>query len=57
MTGVVVVSKVKDLIKTEDMNCAGDFCDALDKEVEALIKKASARAKSNDRKTVRPGDL
>jgi histone H3/H4 len=39
------------------MNCAGDFTDALDKEVEALVIKACARAKSNDRKTVRPGDL
>jgi histone H3/H4 len=54
---LTVVSKVKDLIKNEGMNCASDFPDALDKEVEALIKKACARAKNNDRKTVRPGDL
>jgi histone H3/H4 len=57
MTGTVVVSKVKDIIKNADMNCASDFPDALDKEIEELVKKAIARAKSNDRKTVRPGDL
>jgi len=57
MADFVVVSKLKDLIKKEDMNCASDFPDALDKDVEILVKKACARAKSNDRKTVRPGDL
>ncbi|MEM7819308.1 MAG: DUF1931 domain-containing protein [Candidatus Aenigmatarchaeota archaeon] len=57
MAGLVVVSKLKDLIKNEDMNCASDFPDALDKEIESLVKKAIARAKSNDRKTVRAGDL
>jgi len=57
MAGLVVASKVKEIIKAQEMNCAGDFTDALDKEVEALVIKACARAKSNDRKTVRPGDL
>lgn len=57
MVGLVVESKVKEVIKTAEMNCASDFTDALSIEVEALVKKACARAKSNDRKTVRPGDL
>ncbi len=57
MAGTVVASKVKDLIKAAEMNCAGDFCDALDKKVEALVAESVARAKSNDRKTVRPGDI
>ncbi len=57
MTGVVVTSKVKELIKQEEMNTASDFIAALDTAVEELIKKAAARAKSNDRKTVRAGDL
>lgn len=52
-----VASQVKELIKKSEMNCAGDFCDALDKKVEMLVNDAVARAKSNDRKTVRPGDL
>lgn len=55
--GLVVVSSAKDAIKKHEMQCAGDFCDALDKKVEQLIAEAAARAKSNDRKTVRAGDL
>ena len=55
--GYVVSSAVKDLIKKSEMNTAGDFTEALEKEIEALVKRAVARAKSNDRKTVRPGDI
>lgn len=55
--GRVVESKVKEQIKAAEMNCAGDFCDALDKKIELVITDAVARAKSNDRKTVRAGDL
>ncbi len=54
---LVVASQVKDAIKKHEMQCAGDFCDALDKKLEEVIGKAVARAKSNDRKTVRSGDL
>ena len=52
---LVVKSKIKDFVK--DMNVAGDFADALSKEVERLIKNAVARAKSNGRKTVQDRDL
>ena len=55
--GLVVVSAAKEVIKKAEMNCGGDFCDALDKKIESLINDAVARAKSNDRKTVGPGDL
>ncbi len=55
--GRVVESNVKQQIKAAEMNCAGDFCDALDKKVEQVITEAIARAKTNDRKTVRAGDL
>ncbi len=55
--GRVVESKVKEQIKAAEMNCAGDLCDALDKKVEQVINDAIARSKSNDRKTVRAGDL
>ncbi len=55
--GLVVTSSVKDVIKKAEMNCGGDLVDALDKKVEQLIHDAAARAKSNDRKTVRSGDL
>lgn len=54
---LTVTSKVKELIKQNEMNCASDFGDALDREVETLVKRAVARAKHNDRKTVRGGDL
>ena len=57
MAGVVVTSKVKEIIKQEEMNTASDFVPALDAAVEELIKKAAGRAKTNDRKTVRAGDL
>ncbi|MBI2971709.1 MAG: DUF1931 domain-containing protein [Candidatus Aenigmarchaeota archaeon] len=54
---LVVASQVKEQIKKAEMQCAGEFCDALDKKVEALVNDALSRAKSNDRKTVRAGDL
>lgn len=55
--GLTVASQVRELIKKSEMNCGGDFCDALDKRIEALVNDAVARAKTNDRKTVRAGDL
>lgn len=53
----VVVSQVKETVKKHEMNCGGDLCEALDKKVEQLLADAVSRAKSNDRKTVRAGDL
>lgn len=55
--GLVVASGVKEVVKKHEMNCGGDFCEALDKKMEQLVADAVARAKSNDRKTVRSGDL
>jgi len=54
---LVVASQVKEAIKKHEMQCAGDFCDALDKHLEEIIAKAAARAKSNGRKTLRAGDV
>lgn len=54
---LTVASQVKELLKKSDMNCGGDLCDALDKKIEMLVNDAVARAKSNDRKTVRSGDV
>jgi histone H3/H4 len=50
---------VKNAVKeaSGNMNVASDFYDALDKKVSMLIKEAMIRAKSNGRKTIRPGDL
>lgn len=52
---LVVRSKIKDAAK--GMNVAGDFADALSKEVEMLIKRAVERAKANKRSTIQPRDL
>jgi histone H3/H4 len=52
---LVVKSKIKE--HAEGLNVAGDFADALDKEIEALIKKAVERCKANGRKTCQARDL
>lgn len=53
----VVASKVKELLKKQDMMTAGDLMDALSAHIEAAVKKAASRAKENGRKTVRACDL
>ncbi len=52
---LVVKSKIKE--HSGDLNVAGDFATALDKEVESLIQKACGRAKANGRKTLQARDL
>ena len=54
---LVVGSKVKEAIKAEGCNSAGDLVDALSAEVAAMVKKAANRAKANGRKTVRAADI
>lgn len=54
---LVVGSKVKEAIKKEGCNTAGDAVDALSDVVAGKIKKAAARAKANGRKTVRGVDF
>lgn len=53
----VVASKVKELVKKHGMMSSGDLSDALSTELEAMVKKATERAKANGRKTVRAEDL
>ncbi len=53
----VVASKVKELLKSMNMMTAGDFADALSKEVENMVKRAGKRAEANGRKTVQDRDL
>lgn len=52
---VVVKSRIKEL--AGEYNVAGDFADALNAEVENLVKKACNRAKENNRRTVMAKDL
>jgi hypothetical protein len=54
---LVVVSKVKDYIKTKKMMTAGDLPAALSVELQAMLDKAIKRCKSNKRSTVRADDL
>ncbi len=52
---IIVRSKIKTVV--EDLNVSGDFGDALNDKVVALIKEAAGRTKANGRKTLKPCDL
>ncbi|MBI2547831.1 DUF1931 domain-containing protein [Candidatus Woesearchaeota archaeon] len=52
---IIIRSKLKDLVG--EFNIAGDFADALNEKVKALIKEACIRAEANGRKTVMGRDL
>jgi len=54
---LVVVSKVKDYIKSKKCMTAGDLPMGLSEEVYGLLDKAIKRCKSNKRATVRSDDL
>lgn len=53
----VVASKIKELLKKQNMMCAGDLADAASAMLEDAVKKAAKRAEENGRKTVRACDL
>jgi histone H3/H4 len=54
---MVVTSKVKEAIKAQGCNTAGDAAEALSAKIEAMVKEACERAKANGRKTVRGVDF
>lgn len=54
---LVVQSKVRELFKELDCNTGGDAVDALNAEVERIIKRAVERTKENGRKTVKAADI
>lgn len=54
---VVVASKVREAARSQEVRMSSEFVDALNTEVNETIAKAVARAKSNNRATVRPQDL
>ncbi len=54
---LVVGSKVKERIREQDARMAGEFLDAVNAEVDAMVARAVQRAKDNNRSTVRPQDL
>jgi hypothetical protein len=54
---LIIKSEIKRFIKDKDGLTAGDFADALNEKVTALIDSAIVRAQKNGRKLVRPYDL
>ena len=53
----MIISKTKTKEAVKECNVSGEFYEALDGKVRALIKDAEKRALANGRKTVRPQDL
>ncbi|HUU00670.1 MAG TPA: hypothetical protein VM425_04420 [Myxococcota bacterium] len=54
---LVVVSKIKDYIKSKKMMTAGDLPAALSVELQVMLDRAMKRCKANKRSTVRADDL
>ncbi len=55
----IVKAKIKEaaIVDGKQLNVAGDFADALDEKVQALVKEACERASANGRSTVMAKDL
>jgi histone H3/H4 len=54
---VIVGSKFKDAVRSNDCNVAGDAIEFLNEKVHEMITNAVKRAKDNGRKTVRGYDF
>jgi len=54
---LVVASKVKAYVRSQDMMSSSDAVAALSEQVYKILDGAVARAKANRRSTVRPQDL
>lgn len=54
---VVLASRIKEVAKGAGVRVSGDFVDAANAAVVALIKAAIGRAKGNGRQTIRPQDI
>jgi len=55
---LVVKSKVKDYVKSlGDYQVSGDFVDALNEKVAAIVEYATKRTAANQRKTVSAKDV
>ncbi len=52
---IIVKAKIKEIAK--GFNVAGDVADALDKQVEQMVKVACKRAEANGRRTLMAKDL
>jgi hypothetical protein len=54
---LVVASKVRQFVRSKNVNMGGEVIDALNGEVQCLLTKAVSRTVENKRKTLRPQDL
>ena len=54
---LVVGSKIKAYVKSKNLHMAGDFGEALSKEVVKLVDRAAERAKANRRSTIKGRDI
>lgn len=54
---LVVVSKVKEYVKSKGMMTSAEAVPALSDKVYALIDEAIKRTKENGRQTIKPQDL
>jgi histone H3/H4 len=54
---LVVVSKVKEYVKTKGLQTSETAIDALSNAVRELLDKATARAKDNGRQTIKDRDI
>ena len=54
---LVVVSKVKDYVKSKGFMTSAEAVPALSEKVYELINKAIERTKENGRQTIKPQDL
>ena len=54
---LVVASKVREYVKSNDCNTSGEFISELSNTVYDLIDKAITRAQGNNRKTIQAKDV
>jgi len=54
---LIVGSKVKEVVKGNDMQSSGELIEAISNKVHELVEAACKRASDNGRKTVRAYDL
>lgn len=54
---LVVASKVRQFVRSKDVNMSSEVIPALNDAVQGLLAKAVKRTTENKRKTLRPQDL
>ena len=54
---LVVASKIREYVKSNDCNTSGEFIGELSNTVYDLIDKAISRAQGNNRKTIQAKDV